>query len=105
MILENKHHICLLAAALTAGILLAGEHPSVQHVFPAVLLLFACAAGLYKKHPSREQIVMLFLVTGFCLLGAGHPAASDILYRTSENHFVHCTGYTLRNCNRQRNQI
>lgn len=71
MILENKHHICLLAAALTAGILLAGEHPSVQHVFPAVLLLFACAAGLYKKHPSREQIVMLFLVTGFCLLGAG----------------------------------
>lgn len=71
MILENKHHICLLAAALTAGILLAGEHPSVQHVFPAVLLLFACAAGVYKKHPSREQIVMLFLVTGFCLLGAG----------------------------------
>lgn len=71
MILENKHHICLLAAALTAGILLAGEHPSVQHVFPAVLLLFACAAGMYKKHPSREQIVMLFLVTGFCLLGAG----------------------------------
>lgn len=49
LILENKHHICLLAAALTAGILLAGEHPSVQHVFPAVLLLFACAAGLYKS--------------------------------------------------------
>ncbi len=49
MILENKHHICLLAAALTAGILLAGEHPSVQHVFPAVLLLFACAARVVQK--------------------------------------------------------
>lgn len=71
MILENKHHICLCAAALTAGILLAGEHPSAQHILPAVLLLLGCAAGLYKKHPSREQIVMLLLLTGLCLLGTG----------------------------------
>ena len=71
MILENKHHICLCAAALTAGILLAGEQSSAQHIVPAVLILFGCVAGLHKKRPSREQIVMAVLLTGCCLLGIG----------------------------------
>ena len=71
MILDNRRHICLCAAALAAGILLAGEL-SVRYVIPAVFLLAGCVAGIAQRgQTSRlERRIMFVILAGCCIFGA-----------------------------------
>ncbi|WP_296115715.1 DNA internalization-related competence protein ComEC/Rec2 [uncultured Eubacterium sp.] len=71
MILDSKRHICLCAAALTAGILLAGEVSAI-HVIPAVFLLFGCVTGLLQRGntPRLEMRVMIVILAICSILGA-----------------------------------
>lgn len=69
MILENKHHICLCAAALTAGILLV-DKASVQHIIPAVFLLIGCLTGIYGSKHTLQVRIMIVMIAGSCIFGA-----------------------------------
>lgn len=71
MILENKHHIWLAAAALTAGILLAGKMPQRQ-IIPAILILLGIAAVLaFDTVSKKEKTCMALILTGLILFGFG----------------------------------
>ena len=68
MILDNKRHICLCAAALVAGILLASER-TVQHVIPAIFLLVGCMAGIAQRGKvSFFEIRIMFVVLACCCI-------------------------------------
>lgn len=81
MILDNKRHICLCAAALTAGILLAGKL-SVSHVIPAILLLLGCMAGIFQqgKTARLERRIMLVILAGCCIFGAAWTRKHIVSY-------------------------
>lgn len=70
MILSNRHHIWLFAAAYAAGILLAGQMPQRQ-IFPAILILAGIGAVLYLHPAKKERVILALLLFGAVLSGTG----------------------------------
>ncbi len=70
MILSNRHHIWLFAAAYAAGILLAGQMPQRQ-IFPAILILAGIGAVLYLHPAKKECVILALLLFGAVLSGTG----------------------------------
>lgn len=70
MILANRHHIWLFAAAYTAGILLAGQMPQHQ-ILPAILILAGIGAVCYLHPAKKECVILALLLSGAVLSGFG----------------------------------
>jgi competence protein ComEC len=70
LILANRHHIWLFAAAYTAGILLAGQMPQHQ-ILPAILILAGIGAVCYLHPAKKECVILALLLSGAVLSGFG----------------------------------
>lgn len=86
MILANRHHIWLFAAAYTAGILLAGQMPQHQ-ILPAILILAGIGAVCYL-HPAKRMRDISIASFRCC--------AIRVWIDTASGNAVHKTGFTGR---------
>lgn len=66
MILEHKRHLCLCAAAVVTGILIA-ERPKQIWIFSVILLAAAISYCIFTCKEKKERIAVFFLMTALAL--------------------------------------